>query len=82
MNRETAVELLVDAIRGHIAEGTLDAITISRAKMIAKAMEREQIIDAALELICNEYQLEVATQDLIDSAEKYYNETYNGGKHE
>ena len=72
MSRETAVELLVDAIRGHIAEGTLDAITISRAKMIAKAMEREQIEQAYIQAM---FALAVGMAD----PEKYYDETYKGG---
>jgi CRISPR/Cas system-associated protein Csm6 len=47
MSKNTAVEWLVKELRNHIAEGTLDAIAISKLKMQAKAMEREQI-DAAL----------------------------------
>ena len=43
MKKQTAVEWLVDELRNQIAEGTLDAIAISKLKMQAKAMEREQI---------------------------------------
>ena len=75
MSRETAVELLVDAIRGHIAEGTLDAITISRAKMIAKAMEREQIEFAHLMGLITNLEIEATEQ-----AKDYYNRTYKGGE--
>ena len=92
MSKETAVELLVDAIRGHIAEGTLDAITLSRAKMIAKAMEREQIEDAykgcyALRDTMDwEFEIGWTHSAHIDeheeSLKKYYIETYSGGKHE
>ena len=47
MKKQTAVEWLVDEIRNHIKEhGRLDAITISELKMKAKAMEKEQIIEA------------------------------------
>ena len=42
----------------------------------AKAMEKEQITDAYLELMCDEYGYEVLPQVLIDNAEQYYNETY------
>lgn len=75
MNRETAVELLVDAIRGHIADGTLDAITLSRAKMIAKAMEREQIHAAFDSGVCHALFPE-------RNPLHYYDDTYKGGKHE
>jgi len=73
MNRETAVELLVDAIRGHIADGTLDAITLSRAKMIAKAMEREQIEQAFVDGV---------DSGLLSDADNYYDIRYKGGSHE
>ena len=47
MSKQTAVEYLIDEIRNHIKEhGRLDAITISELKMKAKAMEKEQIIEA------------------------------------
>jgi len=46
MKKETAVEWLIDAIRNQIAEGTLNAIAISDLKMLAKAKEKEQIVDA------------------------------------
>jgi hypothetical protein len=47
MKKQTAVDLLIDKIRSHISEnGKLDAITISRFKMHAKAIEKQQIIDA------------------------------------
>ena len=48
MKKQTAVEWLVDELRNHIKEhGTLDAITISKLKMEAKAMEKQQIEDSA-----------------------------------
>lgn len=46
MSKNTAVEWLVDELRNHIAQGTLDAIAISKLKMQAKEMEREQIEQA------------------------------------
>jgi hypothetical protein len=46
MKKQTAVEWLIDAIRNQMAEGKLNAIAISDLKMLAKAMEKEQIIEA------------------------------------
>ena len=74
MSKNTAVEWLVTELRNQIAEGTLDAIAISKLKMQAKAMEREQIIKA----FCEGYDHD---GDNYDKAEiKYYNETYKGGE--
>ena len=77
MSKNTAVEWLVDELRNHIAQGTLDAIAISKLKMQAKEMEREQIIDA-FGVGC-----QVESTRLIGyqgMAEQYYNETYKGGE--
>jgi len=65
MRKETAVDWLVDAMRNQIEKGTLDAITISELKMKAKAMEKEQIIDA----------FNYARYRLGDSSD-YYKETF------
>ena len=69
MRKQTAVEWLVDELRNHIAQGTLDAIAISKLKMQAKEMEREQMIDFAQ-----------MWQDLpiekYDCKEDLYNQTY------
>jgi ASC-1-like (ASCH) protein len=69
MSKQTAVEWLVDELRNHIAQGTLDAIAISKLKMQAKEMEREQMIDFAQ-----------MWQDLpiekYDCKEDLYNQTY------
>lgn len=47
MKKQTAVEWLVNELRKHIQEhGRLNAITIYKLKMNAKAMEKEQIMDA------------------------------------
>ncbi len=72
MRKQTAVEWLVDELRKHIQEhSTLDAITISKLKMEAKAMEKEQIEDAYEEGATDEY-------DPFDfnSGRKYYTSTY------
>jgi hypothetical protein len=68
MKKQTAVECLVDEMRKQIAEGTLNAIAISKLKMKAKAIEKEQIIDA----------FNYARYCLGDSSD-YYSETYGGG---
>jgi ASC-1-like (ASCH) protein len=69
MKKQTAVEWLVDELRNHIAQGTLDAIAISKLKMQAKEIEREQMIDFAQ-----------MWQDLpiekYDCKEDLYNQTY------
>jgi len=90
MSKNTAVEWLVNELRNQIAEGTLDAIAISKLKMQAKAMEREQIEEA--------YKAGYGLRDTMDwefeigwthcahideheeSLKKYYNETYKGGE--
>ena len=69
MSKNTAVEWLVDELRNQIAQGTLDAIAISKLKMQAKEIEREQMIDFAQ-----------MWQDLpiekYDCKEDLYNQTY------
>jgi hypothetical protein len=69
MKKETAVEWLIDAIRNQIAEGTLNAISISELKMKAKEMEKEQILGAYLEG-------ESDADHYEHSATKYYNQRY------
>ena len=71
MNKQTAVEWLIDEIRNHIKEhGRLDAITISELKMKAKAMEKKQIIDAYRYGESNNfYRTEISAKD-------YYTSTY------
>ena len=65
MSKNTAVEWLVTELRNRIAEGTLDAIAISKLKMQAKAMEREQIENA--------WHAGVSDSDIAMS---YYNDRY------
>ena len=70
MSKQTAVEWLIDEIRNHIKEhGRLDAITISALRTMAKAMEKEQIIDANEDCSTNEL------GELL-TGKQYYNETY------
>ena len=67
MNNKTAVEILIDELRNHIAEGTLDAIAITRLRRQAKDLEKCQIIGA--------YQSDRIPCSYEDG-EQYYNETY------
>jgi len=47
MKKQTAVEFLIDEIRNQIkVHGKLSAISLSKLKMQAKAIEKQQIIDA------------------------------------
>ena len=85
MSKNTAVEWLVTELRNQIAEGTLDAIAISKLKMQAKAMEREQMIDAysngwhdGQDVILQQSKHMDKGGD--DAGTQYYNETYKGGE--
>lgn len=69
MKKQTAVEWLVDELRNQIAQGTLDAIAISKLKMQAKAMEREQMIDFA-------QMWQDSAIEKYDCKEDLYNQTY------
>jgi ASC-1-like (ASCH) protein len=69
MKKQTAVEWLVDELRNQIAAGTLDAIAISKLKMQAKEMEREQMIDFA-------QMWEDSAIEKYDCKEDLYNQTY------
>ena len=69
---QTAVEFLIDEIRNCIKEnGRLDAITISKLKMQAKAMEKEQIGNAYVkgQSDCGMFTME-------SEVEQYYTSTY------
>ncbi len=69
MKKQTAVEWLVDELRNHFKEhGRLDAITISELKMKAKAMEKEQIIEANEDCSTNNGELL--------TGEQYYTSTF------
>ena len=83
MKKQTAVEWLVDELRNQIAQGTLDAIAISRLKMQAKAMEREQIEQVFyLENVKwvaktdDNGRLGLTNEIKYPDAEAYYNDTY------
>ena len=72
MKNQTAVEFLIDEIRNCIKEnGRLDAITISKLKMQAKAMEKEQIGNAYVkgQSDCDMFTME-------SEVEQYYNNTF------
>jgi hypothetical protein len=70
MRKQTAVDLLIDKIRSHISEnGKLDAISISRFKMHAKALEKQQIIEANEDCSTNEL------GELL-TGKQYYTSTY------
>ena len=74
--KQTAVEWLENEFQEMCKDfGGLHTDFIERFKQ-AKAMEKEQIIDAYLKLMCDEYGYEVAPQGWIDNAEQYYNSTF------
>jgi hypothetical protein len=79
--KQTAVEWLSDnlwLLKEQMAnkEITIGQYTISRVKLIeqAKAMEKEQMIDAWGNGWLNDYQ---SDEDVKNSAEQYYNKTFN-----
>jgi uncharacterized protein with von Willebrand factor type A (vWA) domain len=72
MKKETAVDWLEHEIRVRYHSGALDLITISELKLHAKAMEKEQMLDA--------YNAGKDDHHHMSYAEQYYNETYGGDK--
>jgi hypothetical protein len=90
MSKNTAVEWLVTELRNQIAEGTLDAIAISKLKMQAKAMEREQIKESykagfnyrdTFNWECDApWEAEEDFKHNEQEFDKYYIETYKGGE--
>ena len=90
MSKNTAVEWLVTELRNQIAEGTLDAIAISKLKMQAKAMEREQIKESykagfnyrdTFNWECDApWDTEADLKHNEQEFDKYYIETYKGGE--
>lgn len=70
MKKQTAVEWLVDQIKSDQNQKALSASEWMEVIEQAKAMEREQIIEAAERWKGTNF------------AEKYYNETYKGGSNE
>jgi len=72
MSKQTAIQLLKENIDSEMKLGT---------KMVVNwdmylAMEREQIIEAYLTPLSNEYWFQ-KDEILNQESEKYYNETYN-----
>jgi len=72
MKKQTAVEFLIDEIRNQIkVHGKLNAITLSKLKMQAKEMEKQQISEA--------YRTGVE-EDIYNNplrtGEMYYNQTF------
>ena len=80
MKKQTAVDLLIDKIRSHISEnGKLDAITISRFKMHAKAIEKQQMIDSYVKGCNNTYGIDEPNANPNydrQEGEQCYNETF------
>ena len=77
MKKQTAVEWLVDELRNHIKEnGRLDAITISKLKMQAKAMEKEQISEAFLDGVYRASPSDLDYENFKETGEQYYNNTF------
>lgn len=70
MKQQTAVEWLIDELRNQMHHGALDAITISKLKLQAKAMERKQMIAA--------YDAGKDDHHHMSYAKEYYNRTYGG----
>lgn len=68
MKKQTAVEWLIDVLRSQIEQGTLDAIAISKLKLYAKDIEKEQIIEA--------YNKGEFNQGCNGDAEQFYNQKY------
>jgi hypothetical protein len=77
MSKQTAVEWLVSeyAKAFKIRVNAVMGETIEQAK----AMEKEQIIEAHLKPLSNEYWFQ-KDEILNQESEKYYNETYGGDK--
>ena len=72
MNKETAVEWLINELK---LNDTIEKENLIIARQIikqAKAMERDQIVEAYWEGACN--------WDNEKTAEQFYNETYGGDK--
>jgi nitric oxide reductase large subunit len=72
MKKQTAVEWLIDVLRNQIEQGTLDAISISKLKLYAKDIEKNQIVDA----VNDSWNMAKHSNFADAQAEQYYNETY------
>jgi len=75
--KNTAVEWLADKIKWNWQDIEYGEISMSNLVEQAKAMEKEQIIDAWDNGFANGYDLGKYDDDCNpDDAEQYYNETY------
>jgi hypothetical protein len=74
MKKQTAVEWLIEQLEcfGNKHELQLSWATVDELVEQAKAMERDQIVEAYWEGACN--------WDNEKTAEQFYNETYGGDK--
>jgi len=73
MSKQTAVEWLIEKIH------TYSKWIPEHIQEQAKAMEKEQIIEAYLTPLSNEYWFQ-KDEILNQESKKYYNETYGGDK--
>jgi hypothetical protein len=78
MSKQTAVEWFFDKMKSHFEHDGDLFETACMTYAIAKAKEREQIIDAL------DVGYQIANEDVkfkhIQTTEQYYNETYGGDK--
>ena len=75
MTKNTAVDWLITQIRNQAQNGTLDALVITELRKQAKAMEREQIVDAYWN-----GSTDLSKDKAIEYAKEFYMETYGGDK--
>lgn len=83
MSNKTAVEFIIDELRNHIAEGTLDALAITRLRRQAKDLEKCQIIEAFMEekvkwlpKIHDDGTMSISNEIAYQNGEDYYNQRY------
>jgi hypothetical protein len=76
MSKQTAVEWLTEKIETQRENGEVDLRTILHYCNQAKAMEKEQIMDA----VNDSWNMAKHSNFADAQAEQYYNETYGGDK--
>jgi hypothetical protein len=82
MKKQTAVEWLYSELsKNNISNDSIKSRIYKEEEIWkqAKAMEKEQIIEAYLTPLSNEYWFQ-KDEILNQESEKYYNETYGGDK--
>jgi hypothetical protein len=79
MKKQTAVEYLIQEIKNDVFVHSKSTKEWNHIFKQALAMEKEQIIDAYLKPLSNEYWFQ-KDEILNQESEKYYNETYGGDK--